>query len=259
MKKAVLLSLLGLVAGHNAYADTGRIYLSSGERQVDMSYETPTTQAISDEDLQNVINSLTSKAQKSYVYDGASDSYSVSSDDNLFGEIHSDNYSQSSYSQNNYSQSSYAKSYANSSPKKLDSDAPPSIAAQVASRAAHNSSIGRCALYVRKALQAAGYKFTSQASAYMYATNGTLKSAGFTRIDSNNYKPQLGDVVVFNRTSKNPHGHIQIYDGNGWVSDFRQNKFSPYSQHNGYSVWRDSRYLDNASNSGIYLAYNDDK
>lgn len=252
MKKAVLLSLLGLAAGHNVYADTGRIYLSSGERQVDMSYETPTTQAISDETIDDVISSLTAKAQKSYVYDGASDTYHVGSSDHFSSEKQSSN-------TNNYSQHSYAKSYANSSPKKLGSDAPPSIAAQVASRAAHNSSIGRCALYVRKALQAAGYKFTSQASAYMYATNGTLKSAGFTRIDSNNYKPQLGDVVVFNRTSKNPHGHIQIYDGNGWVSDFRQNKFSPYSQHNGYSVWRDSRYLDNASNSGIYLAYNDDK
>lgn len=108
-------------------------------------------------------------------------------------------------------------------------------------------------MYVRKALQQAGYQFTPQASAYMYA-NGTLKSAGFVQISANNYKPQVGDVVVFNRTAKNPHGHIQIYDGNQWVSDFRQPKFSPYSQHNGYSVWRDARYT---SNNGTYLAMND--
>lgn len=132
----------------------------------------------------------------------------------------------------------------------------PSIAAQVASRSAHSSSQGRCAAYVRKALQAAGYSFTPQSSAYQYA-NGTLQSAGFVKINTNNYEPKVGDVAVFNRTSKNPHGHIQIYDGNSWVSDFRQPKFSPYSQHNGYTVWRDARNLDASINGGTYLALND--
>lgn len=132
----------------------------------------------------------------------------------------------------------------------------PSIAAQIASRSAHSSSRGRCAAYVRKALQAAGYSFTPQSSAYQYA-NGTLKSAGFVKINTSNYEPKVGDVAVFNRTSKNPHGHIQIYDGNSWVSDFRQPKFSPYSQHNGYTVWRDARNLDASIHGGTYLALND--
>lgn len=132
----------------------------------------------------------------------------------------------------------------------------PSIAAQIASRSAHSSSRGRCAAYVRKALQAAGYSFTPQSSAYQYA-NGTLKSAGFVKINTSNYEPKVGDIAVFNRSSKNPHGHIQIYDGNSWVSDFRQPKFSPYSQHNGYTVWRDARNLDASINNGTYLALND--
>lgn len=138
----------------------------------------------------------------------------------------------------------------------LSSGAAPAVAARLASRAAHGRSIGRCALYVRKALQSAGYKFTPKPSAYQYA-HGTLAGAGFTKISNKDYVPQVGDVVVFNRTSRNPHGHIQIYDGRGWVSDFRQPKFSPYSQHNGYTVWRDSRYLDASNNGGTMLAMND--
>lgn len=213
MKKTLFLSLVGLVVSA-AHAESGRIYLSSGDRQVNMTYQAP---AMSDDDLDEAINRLTANAG------------------------------------NNYNPSTQAP---RTLAGMLDANSAPAIAARIAKGAAHKGSIGRCALYVRKALQAAGYKFTSQASAYMYA-NGTLAKAGFTKIDHSNYTPQLGDVVVFNRTSKNPHGHIQIYDGKGWVSDFHQNKFSPYSKHNGYSVWRDSRYLDASNTNGTYLAYND--
>lgn len=152
--------------------------------------------------------------------------------------------------------SNFSSTYQSASSSKLDSGSAPSVAARIASRAAHGSSIGRCALYVRKALQSAGYKFTPQPSAYQYA-HGTLASAGFTKISNDNYKPQVGDIAVFNRTAKNPHGHIQIYDGKQWVSDFRQPKFSPYSQHNGYTVWRDARYLDATASTGTMLALNE--
>ena len=42
------------------------------------------------------------------------------------------------------------------------------------------------------------------------------------------YAPQRGDVVVFAGSDANPHGHIAIYDGGHWVSDFRQRNMSPY-------------------------------
>lgn len=140
--------------------------------------------------------------------------------------------------------------------EQLTSSSAPSVAARIASRTAHGRSVGRCALYVRKALQSAGYEFTPNPSAYQYA-QGTLANAGFTKISSDNYEPQVGDVVVFNRTSSNPHGHIQIYDGSQWVSDYRQSGFSPYSQHNGYTVWRDARYVEANASSGTMLALND--
>lgn len=137
----------------------------------------------------------------------------------------------------------------------IDSTTAPSIAAAHASRAAgsRSRSSGYCARYVRQALQAAGYQFTPNASAYQYASRGTLAQAGFSKI-SNNSRPQVGDVVVFDRTSRYPHGHIQIWDGKNWVSDFRQNDINPYSGAVTYTTWRDNRYLNNASESGTYLA-----
>ncbi|OOR89442.1 CHAP domain-containing protein [Moraxella caviae] len=155
-----------------------------------------------------------------------------------------------------FSQSSTFSAPSSFTASQLTANSAPSIAASAASRAAHGRSVGRCALYVRRALQSAGYEFTPLPSAYQYA-NGTLAGAGFTQISSTNYEPQVGDVVVFNRTSRNPHGHIQIYDGKDWVSDFRQPKFSPYSKHNGYTVWRDTRYLDASATSGTMLAMNE--
>ncbi|WP_298978996.1 CHAP domain-containing protein [uncultured Psychrobacter sp.] len=138
-----------------------------------------------------------------------------------------------------------------------DSNSAPARAAASAARAAHARSTGYCARYVRKALQSAGYEFTPNPSAYQYATRGTLAKAGFTKI-SNDMQPQVGDVVVFDRTSRRPHGHIQIFDGNGWVSDFRQKGISPYSGVHSYTTWRDSQYVDDASDRGIYLAMADE-
>lgn len=133
----------------------------------------------------------------------------------------------------------------------------PFLAAATASRVvgSRRNSLGKCAMYVRKALQSAGYKFTPRPSAYMYA-NGTLASAGFVKIDKNS-TPRVGDVVVFNRTARNPHGHIQIFDGKDWVSDFRQARFNPYRNATDYTVWRDARYLGDASEGGLYLALNE--
>lgn len=226
MKKTVGFVLTTLMGVNAAHASEGRIFLSSGDRQVNMIYQAPQTSA--EDELNEAINRLSAQAQSA-------------SDRAFLAAQH--------YNRNTPS----AQGGAFSSNLVMRSSDAPNAAARNALLAAHRSSVGRCALYVRRALQAAGYRFTPQASAYMYA-HGALADAGFVKIDHNNYTPQVGDVAVFNRTSRNPHGHIQIYDGAQWVSDFVQPKFSPYSQHNGYSVWRDARYI---SNQGIYLALND--
>ncbi|OOS07878.1 CHAP domain-containing protein [Moraxella cuniculi DSM 21768] len=208
-----------------------------------------------------------STAQNNYVNNTAQASYAASVPDNIDSVINSLIISSQNAQAQTYRQGATAEFSSNfQAPKtseRLTANSAPSIAAAAASRAALKSSIGRCAMYVRKALQAADYKFTPQVSAYQYASNGTLASAGFVKLDNNNYVPQAGDVAVFNRTAKNPHGHIQIYDGKDWISDFRQSisetrqpNFSPYAQHNGYSVWRDARFVDASANTGTMLAIN---
>ena len=129
----------------------------------------------------------------------------------------------------------------------VPSNSKPAKAAKVARSKALSKSIGYCARYVRIALQSAGYKFTGVPSAYMYA-NGTLSSAGFGQI-STKTPYQIGDIIVINRSSKHIHGHICIWDGKNWISDFVQRKWNPFSTPQSYTLWRDRNYLNGASAS----------
>lgn len=256
MKKVLwLVSAIGLTMT-GANAQNGTITITSASKSVSVVAPSRPQSAMSNEELERAINGLmvaSSQTSTSTELDSAIDSLIVGSQNaSQFNQFPSGNSSSYLYSGN----STQSFSYGNANTLTLSRDSAPAIAARAATRAAHARSIGRCALYVRKALQAAGYKFTPNPSAYQYA-HGTLAGAGFSQISANNYVPQVGDVVVFNRTSKNPHGHIQIYDGSQWISDFRQSKFSPYRQHNGYTVWRDTRYLDASNNTGTYLAMNE--
>ncbi len=94
-------------------------------------------------------------------------------------------------------------------------------AADYAKNHANSSSVGQCAKYVADALiYGGGFSFSRQSSAYMYHTNNILSNIGFSKIPKGT--PQKGDVYVENKTNTHPHGHIAIYDGNNWVSDFVQ-------------------------------------
>ncbi len=132
----------------------------------------------------------------------------------------------------------------------------PAIAAANASRVALSRSSGYCARYVRKALQSAGYEFTPNPSAYQYASRGTLHKQALPK-SVITCSLKLVMLLSMIATSSRPHGHIQIFDGNDWVSDFRQNSISPYSGVYSYTTWRDSQYVDDASDRGIYLAMAD--
>jgi len=98
------------------------------------------------------------------------------------------------------------------------------IAAQYATRHAEKQSIGYCAKYVANALEAAGLKFQRQPSAYMYHRNGILSKAGFGLVSKGmqGYTPEIGDVCVVDRFNSHEHGHICIWNGKNWVSDFVQ-------------------------------------
>jgi len=51
-----------------------------------------------------------------------------------------------------------------------------------------------------------------------------------------------GDIVVIQKTTKNENGHIAIYNGNNWVSDFKQQGFWPSSSYRSenppYKIYR---------------------
>lgn len=129
---------------------------------------------------------------------------------------------------------------------RLPANSRPAKAAAYIARNARTGSTGRCAYYVRMGLGAGGYSFTSNASAYMYSTRGTMVGMGFTQIASGS-QMQIGDVMVFNQNSAHVHGHIQMLTTKGWTSDFVQRTWKVYSTNcPPFQLFRDSQYLNGA-------------
>jgi hypothetical protein len=81
----------------------------------------------------------------------------------------------------------------------------------------------QCATYVRKALEKGGV-ITAGHPRYAKDWGPTLLRAGFHALSGPAlaYVPAVGDVIVFQGTSKSMSGHIELYDGKNWVSDFIQ-------------------------------------
>ncbi len=81
-----------------------------------------------------------------------------------------------------------------------------------------------CARYVRLAIQAGGCPtYIHPASAKEY--DAFLPKLGFKSIPLTDYKPIKGDIIVI-KPPQNPsgheHGHIAMYNGKKWISDFKQ-------------------------------------
>lgn len=117
-------------------------------------------------------------------------------------------------------------------------------AADIANKRARSKSSGYCARYVATALLQAGYKFTRQQSAYMYASKGILNQIGFREMPSGT-EFKKGDVMVWpahgGKGGGGKHGHIQIFDGQIWISDFKQKSHIPgrYYRNSIPTLWRD--------------------
>ncbi len=93
-----------------------------------------------------------------------------------------------------------------------------SVASTYARIHARLTSIGRCAEYVRRAIDNGGQPIAHTARAK--DMGHALTDAGFGEVP--NATPQAGDVVVIQPAPGHPDGHAAIYDGQRWVSDFRQ-------------------------------------
>ncbi len=105
---------------------------------------------------------------------------------------------------------------------------------------AHPKSQHACAKYVRQGLEAGGADTRGHPiDAKDYEK--TLLNNDFILISQDGYVPQPGDTVIFQPyPGGNPSGHIETYDGNGWVSDFFQNGFfaSPGYNNPNYKIYR---------------------
>jgi hypothetical protein len=79
-------------------------------------------------------------------------------------------------------------------------------------------SSGNCAHFVRVAVAAGGINLAITHFAKDYGNN--LLLAGFQVVATN---PLLaGDVVVIQPIPGHPAGHMALYDGSVWISDFKQ-------------------------------------
>ena len=81
-----------------------------------------------------------------------------------------------------------------------------------------------CARYVRLALEAGGCKtwgYPLTAKGY----SDFLLDLDFSVVEKKGYQKRKGDIVVFNAVKGHPFGHIAMWNGKQWVSDFRQRSF----------------------------------
>ena len=86
-----------------------------------------------------------------------------------------------------------------------------------------------CAMYYRLGMEAAGLDTGDRPHSGDAGDYGPfLLRHGARIVRQDSYIPQVGDVVVFNKTGQHPFGHIEMYDGHHWVSDFMQHSLSPY-------------------------------
>lgn len=79
-------------------------------------------------------------------------------------------------------------------------------------------SLGRCAEYVRKAVEAGGLTLARRPSAKDYGAS--LLRVGF--LITTAMPVRAGDIAIIQPISGHPHGHIAMFNGSIWVSDFRQ-------------------------------------
>lgn len=101
---------------------------------------------------------------------------------------------------------------------------------------ANSASTGYCAKYVRQALEAGGMDMTGRpnnANAYI----GFLRNKGYKQVSTGvgeslgGYIPQAGDIIIYKANARHRYGHIAMYDGQNWYSDFKQRS---------HKVWRDA-------------------
>ncbi|GAA5562409.1 muramidase family protein [Acinetobacter seifertii] len=111
------------------------------------------------------------------------------------------------------------------------------IFAKTLRKRAESKSQGKCAKYVRIALEAAGANTTGHpvpASDW----GPTLIKNGYKEVTPAFDHPQKGDIYIITKTASHQYGHIAGYDGTQWISDFRQKSQVIYKDKVNYRYFR---------------------
>ena len=104
----------------------------------------------------------------------------------------------------------------------------PEAAARYATEHAEKKSVGMCALYVRKAIMTGGISLYMGGDAWCYKY--TLPILNFHQVGKKSER-EVGDIVVFQPIGGRRFGHIAIWNGSQWVSDFRQRNLIVHSDY----------------------------
>jgi hypothetical protein len=107
----------------------------------------------------------------------------------------------------------------------------------------------RCLTEIQEALSAGGITLSCGAppghSGYAGYCNSSLQALNFTSLGSTDSSPQAGDILVIQDSGGKQIGHITMFTGNTWISDFIQSNGesppgNPYSAGEGYNpqYWR---------------------
>lgn len=118
----------------------------------------------------------------------------------------------------------------------------PEAAARYATEHAEKKSVGMCALYVRKAIMTGGIPLYMGGDAWCYKY--TLPILNFHQVGKMSER-EVGDIVVFQPIGGRKYGHIAIWNGNQWVSDFKQRNLIVHSDYlkegADYTIYRRDR------------------
>lgn len=107
---------------------------------------------------------------------------------------------------------------------------------------AEPKSLGKCAKYVRLAINAGGITNIFGHATEYYDTDKLVKY-GFTKIGTNldSISIKKGDIAAFGSVKGHPYGHVAMWNGTQWVSDFKQKSFwvaKQYSVEKKYAIYR---------------------
>jgi len=87
---------------------------------------------------------------------------------------------------------------------------------------ANDHSLGKCAHYVREAVEAGGVTLLRHTSAKDYGSS--LRIVGFQNLPRPGLIkfPLAGDVAIIQPIRGHPYGHMCMFSGKIWISDFKQ-------------------------------------